>query len=106
MNLLAPAVLTKLVVVGGYDGDHHSTVSVIDLESVSGSCPDSNLSDYPMIIDDLTVTFVDGKVKACGGHNFDIGATVECYNYDFDTDQWTRRARFTNVFCAPLARSK
>ncbi len=86
---LTYAGYSKLIVIGGrnnYDGTYLSSVEVIDLENPSTTC--NKIADYPVEDTGMTVGFIDGLIKSCGG----LIETDDCYDYNPATNSWITSA--------------
>ena len=87
MHMLAD--YTKILVVGGYSnnaGSFLDTVEAIDLESDSQNC--APVANYPVPIAFGVGAMVNGRPRVCGGHNSEVVAFSDCYEYLYETNQW------------------
>ncbi len=78
---------TKLVVIGGYNGNDLSRVEVFDLLDASKNC--SQISDYPTGKYEMTVGVMQGVIKSCGGWT---SPNDVCYDYHPESNTWVNSA--------------
>ena len=91
---------TKLVVMGGIGaGVFLQDVEVINLADPDVAC--LPLNSYPYHIQQPTLAFTEGKLRSCGGAAIESGNTRECYEFDPDTNSWTRNGDLLEARHAP-----
>ncbi len=69
------------MVIGGNNGGDLEVVEVIDLDDPNKTC--DVIANYPIPCDFLTVTLINGVVKACGGDG-----SEDCYDFDPASNTW------------------
>ncbi len=84
--LLFNTGFSKLIVIGGYNGElvsALSSVEAIDLENPYTTC--NLISDYPIEDSGMAVGIIDGRIKSCGS-SYDRN---DCYDYNPETNTWS-----------------
>ena len=76
---------TDIMVVGGDIGV--SYLDDVEIVSLNGTTNCMKPSDYPTESRGMVATFVNGMALVCGGFPY----TSDCFTYDFDNGNWTRK---------------
>ncbi len=74
--------------VGGYVyPDDVNTAEIVDIEDPNGGC---EFPPYPIADTGMTMAFVDGVLKSCGGDE-----TSNCYDFDPQSQTWTQSGQIS-----------
>jgi hypothetical protein len=85
-SLPARSDLTKVVVVGGYNGAYLRSVQVLDFASPDKSC--ASLPPYPLSMCCGTATFYKGELLVCGGEIDGPVPSDKCFKLSPDLTSW------------------